>query len=56
MHKIHTSVFRDNNPIIKALNEVSVNIKPETIKNQKKHPNELQVEQPVSKRLKFQKG
>lgn len=57
LHKIYTSAFRDEPTIkVSATPPTSSALKPESIKNQKKHPNELQVEQPLSKRLKYQKG
>lgn len=57
LHVIHTKVFRENPPPKKIpVAPTSSALKPELIEKQKKHPNEMAVENPPSKRFKFQKG
>lgn len=57
VHRVYTSSFRDELPKLQKPMESSVQAQaPETIEKQKKHPTQLQVEVPPSKRFKFQKG
>lgn len=54
--KVYCSPFFEFKPQTKTNKETTLPVSEEVNSKQKKHPTELQLEIPLSKRFKFQKG